>query len=163
MLCKVGRGWVEDFSWGWKCSHWVMRWYGVLLKNHISPRIGNQMVLPERTPFSTDLKNFFCFFPCKEQSLEFWNHSALFQHGKQFGTSLCWKLPSLGWQKHLLPENFPLFTQSFMPVVTFMKSKEDAFTGWLQESSLPCRRCLVPKQQALSSGVFPGGNRAMMP
>lgn len=31
--------------------------------------------------------------------------------------------PSLGWQKHLLPEDFPLFTQSFMPVVTFMKSK----------------------------------------
>lgn len=71
MLCKVGRGWVEDFSWVWKCPHWVMRWYGVLLKNHISPRIGNQMVLPERTPFSTDFKIFFFFFPCKEQSLEF--------------------------------------------------------------------------------------------
>lgn len=84
---------------------------------------------------------FFFLLPSMEQSLELWNHSALFEHGKQLGTSFCWKLPSLGWQKHLLPENFPLFIQSFMPVVTFMKSNEDALDGWLQGSILPCQLC----------------------
>jgi len=75
---------------------------------------------------------------------------------------LCWKLPSLGWQEHLLPENFPLFT--------FVSCQWSPLWNQKIRSLADCRNlsflvgfALVPKQQALSSGVFPGGNRATMP
>lgn len=65
--------WVEGythFSWGWKFMHWVMRRYGVLSKNHMSPGIGKQMVLPEGTPSYTDFF-FFFFFPPWNRALNF--------------------------------------------------------------------------------------------
>lgn len=151
------------FSWGWKCLHWVMRQHGVLFKNHMSPRIGNQMVLPERTPFSTAFLNFFASSHPRNRVFNFETTVLCSSMESNLahpfvGSSPVWDGKNIFFQKISLC--LPRASCQWSPL-------------WNQKrirSLVGCRNlsflvgfALVPKQQALSSGVFPGGNRAMMP